>query len=349
MGQRWLEGCPTGTASTPVRSVEKGYPAARTEMSCDGMTAPSTQPNFKFKKHERRQAKAIQGAQSLYVALLAWHSDTTSDPPAGPQAEWSVFLNGVEVCDSRIPGQQCKRTTQTAIAAAPAVPTPAPAAPRSGPAPAPAAGRSTGTGFVVNRSGFVATNNHVVADCKSISVSQPSDTSLAAAVVARDAANDLALLKIAEPRYEAASFRKDKAIRPGDPIVAYGFPLAGDILTTQGNVTTGTVSALAGPGNDTRMYQITAPIQPGNSGGALLDSSGNVIGIVSSTLNVLTVAARTGNLPQNVNFAIKDSLVKAFLESNGIAYGSATSTPRKETADIGDMARKFSVLVECQR
>ncbi len=80
------------------------------------------------------------------------------------------------------------------------------------------------------------------------------------------------------------------------------------LLSSDLNVTTGVVSALAGPGNNRRLIQITAPIQPGNSGGPVLDQSGHVVGVVVARLDALKLVQRTGRLPQNVNFAISEGI-----------------------------------------
>src|SRR4029079_10829288 len=93
-------------------------------------------------------------------------------------------------------------------------------------------------------------------------------------------------------------------VRAGEAIAVYGFPLAG-VLSSTGNVVSGNVTALTGLGDDVRYFQISAPIQPGNSGGPLMDYSGLVVGIVNAKLNDLAFAKTTGDLPQNVNFAIK--------------------------------------------
>jgi uncharacterized protein len=127
--------------------------------------------------------------------------------------------------------------------------------------------------------------------------------------------------------------------------VAIGFPLT-DILATQANVTTGDVSSLAGIRNDSRYLQIT-PIQPGNSGGPLFDASGNVIGVVSAKLDAVKVAGVTGQIPENVNFALNVSVVRAFLDSRGVAYQTATSANELSAPDIGDGGKRITELVEC--
>ena len=73
-------------------------------------------------------------------------------------------------------------------------------------------------------------------------------------------------------------------------------------------------------GDDARMIQISAPVQPGNSGGPLLDSSGRVIGVVNSKLNEIAYAKATGDLPQNVNFAIKANVAMNFLDAHSVPY-----------------------------
>ena len=125
-----------------------------------------------------------------------------------------------------------------------------------------------------------------------------------------------------------------------------GFPLRG-LLATDLNVAAGTVSALAGPADNRRLLQITAPVQPGNSGGPLLDTSGQVIGVVVGKLNALTVAKATGDIPQNVNFAIKGAVVRSFLDINGIDYEVSSSTTPLGNAAIAEQARGFTFPVEC--
>ncbi len=140
--------------------------------------------------------------------------------------------------------------------------------------------------------------------------------------------------------------RKAPTVRAGDNVVVVGFPLRG-LLASQTNVTTGTISATAGLRDDTRYLQITAPVQPGNSGGPLLDQSGNIVGVVVSTLDALKLAELTGDIPQNVNFAIKASVARTFLDTHNVEYLTSTSTTKLDAADIGEQAREFTVLIEC--
>jgi len=206
----------------------------------------------------------------------------------------------------------------------------------------------TGTGFVVSKAGHVLTNFHVVGDCAEVRLRSPQAKSVSALLLARDERNDLALLRSIRRPEAVATFREGKGLRQGDEIVVYGFPLAG-ALASEGNLTTGTVSALSGVHDDERVLQITAPVQPGNSGGPLLDKSGNVVGLVTSKLDALKVAGVTGDIPQNINFAIKGSLVQGFLDTHRVGYESRPPEEDRKTADIGDEAKEFTVLVECWR
>ena len=165
-------------------------------------------------------------------------------------------------------------------------------------------------------------------------------------VVANDEGNDLSLLKTNTVQATVATFRGGKGIRAGDDVFAFGYPLQG-VLSDRPKITKGMVNSLQGMGNDTRMMQISAPVQPGNSGGPLLDYAGNVVGVVTSKMDAILMAEYTGDIAQNVNFAIKASLTRDFLDANSIDYETAPSTTKLEAADIADKAEKFTVLVEC--
>jgi S1-C subfamily serine protease len=101
-------------------------------------------------------------------------------------------------------------------------------------------------------------------------------------------------------------------------------------------------------GNNTNQIQITAPIQGGSSGSPVMDKKGNVVGVVSSRLD-MNAARITGTLPQNVNFAVNGQTVKTFLAANKVPYktGGGFFSREKSIADIAEEARKWTVLVEC--
>jgi S1-C subfamily serine protease len=164
-----------------------------------------------------------------------------------------------------------------------------------------------------------------------------------------DESNDLALVKInvSFGAAEVAILRTAPPVRNGEEVIVYGFPLAG-LLSSAGNVTGGNISALAGFGDDIDMMQITAPVQPGNSGGPLLDTYGRVIGVVTGRLNDASTKD-LGAIPQNVNFAIKATVAANFLDAHGIEYGSSTgSSEILEMPAIADKAKEFTVQVVCE-
>lgn len=204
---------------------------------------------------------------------------------------------------------------------------------------------TTGTAFYVDPKGHLLTNAHVVNGCGRI-LSGVNRKTLR--LVRLDTTNDLAILASDGDVSSFARFREGRGPRAGDPIVAIGYPLSG-ILATEANVTTGTISALAGLRDDVRFLQISAPVQPGNSGGPLLDLSGNVIGIVTAKLNALRVARVTGDIPQNVNFAINATVARSLLDALGIDYVSASGVRPLETAMIAEAAKRYTVLIECVR
>ena len=197
----------------------------------------------------------------------------------------------------------------------------------------------------MNHSGTqsLAPHEHVVNGCVEVRI----PPSLPVEIVAQDEASDLALLKSTPTKANAAAqFRGGRGIRPGDNIIVVGYPLPG-FLASEAHVTTGTVSALAGPGDDRRLFQITAPVQPGNSGGPVLDAAGNAVGVVMAKLDAIRVARVTGDIPQNVNFAVSEGTARAFLDAQDVPYETAPSANSLKPADVAAKARKFTVAVEC--
>jgi S1-C subfamily serine protease len=204
-----------------------------------------------------------------------------------------------------------------------------------------------GSGFVINAQGEMLTNAHVVERCKEVWARLDSREKYRAALIVQDTQNDLALLRLPVAPKQWLVFREGHDIRQGDEIIAIGFPLMSYMETSGVTVTTGIVSALMGIQDDSRRLQITAPVQPGNSGGPLLDTSGNIVGIVDSKLDELVAVKRTGGFPQNINFAIKSSVVQNFLNATEIAYDTTASTQKFSTTEISARAKRNVVLIEC--
>ena len=204
----------------------------------------------------------------------------------------------------------------------------------------------TGTGFVITSSGIVMTNHHVIEGCADVHVTGAGLDSAPSLVLADNPADDLALVKMPQGSDAVAVFRGGSAVRPGDPVVVVGYPYHG-LLSSEVKVTTGTISAASGIGDDPREFQLTAPVQPGNSGGPLLDMNGNIAGVIVAKLDALLIAAEMDDIPQNINFAIKGRIAVDFLEAQDIHYMIAVPGAPMGAADVADIAREFTVLVEC--
>jgi S1-C subfamily serine protease len=178
----------------------------------------------------------------------------------------------------------------------------------------------SGTGFLVTKSGLVVTNYHVVENANDILVSIPeTDLVLNASVQIKDSQNDLCILKLSD--FEYTKFYKEEIpynigatdqLRIGHDVYTLGYPL-GRIMGTKSRLSTGQINSLFGYLDDPRLLQISNPIQPGNSGGPLLNHKAEIIGIVVSGLNAKYFYDNLGIIPQNVNFAIKSNYLTNLL------------------------------------
>jgi S1-C subfamily serine protease len=204
----------------------------------------------------------------------------------------------------------------------------------------------TGTGFFVSSSGHLLTNAHVVNGCKEASLRLSDGRLSRAAIIGSSDRSDLAILKSEVTAPATASFRSEPTLRLGTDIIVFGYPRL-DLLTSTGNLVNGLVSGLAGPNDDASLIQISAPVQSGNSGGAVLDRSGNVVAVVVAKTNITAEKDRIEVL-QQANFAINGDIAKSFLGEHGVKYASANSTRDMITADIADAAKSFTAIVICQ-
>lgn len=129
-------------------------------------------------------------------------------------------------------------------------------------------------------------------------------------------------------------------------VFAMGFPYSG-ILGSGMNFTGGLISSLSGAGNDSRYIQFTAPVQPGNSGGPLVDANGLIDGVVSARLADIEILKSSGSLPQNVNFAIRGELARSFLRANGVDPVVAGAIKLLSTSEIAKTAQAYTVQIIC--
>ena len=235
---------------------------------------------------------------------------------------------------------------------------PASGVPRGKPPPLPPGERAassrlrptaSGTAFVV-ADGRLITNNHVVEGCGRMVARNAAGAEQPAPVLATDRVRDLALLSVPASFGPPLTFRSSPDVRRGETVVTYGFPLFG-LLSKGPTLTTGDVSALSGLRDNQSNFQISAPVQPGNSGGPLLDSSGNVVGVIVAKLNAARIAEMTdGDIPQNVNFAVKSGPAVDFLREQGVRPRlAASSGPGKNAAEVGDIANPSTMYLQCFR
>jgi S1-C subfamily serine protease len=199
---------------------------------------------------------------------------------------------------------------------------------------------SSGTGFAVSADGAILTNRHVVDQCKVIAVEGWGT----ATVKAVDQSNDLALLKV-EGNPSPVTFRA-APINIGDTVFVTGYPYGG-LLGSGLHFTNGLVSSTTGIENDSRFLQITAPVQPGNSGGPLLDERGQVVGVVAGRLNDIAVLKASGSLPQNVNFAIHGGLATTFLRANDVEPLTSSSPDVLSPSEIAKNAKLHTFRLNC--
>ncbi len=205
--------------------------------------------------------------------------------------------------------------------------------------------KGAGSGFFISEDGYVVTSYHVIQDAAEVVV-VVQGKELNASVISVDKANDFALLKVAGERLNHLSIAFSKSVHLGDTVFSVGFPN----FLLQGSspkLAKGEIASLNGIKDDPRHFQISVPVQPGNSGGALVDGYGNVVGVISHKLNQLAALASSGSTAEAVNYAVKSSFLLGFLESvpgleSKLAKGSAT---KKDFNEIVNDAEKSSVLV----
>lgn len=175
----------------------------------------------------------------------------------------------------------------------------------------------TGTAFYINRTGQLLTAAHVSRDCMVMEAHQNGSTFPVTAKAASDLL-DIAVLDSGKPRATSIALRQGHQMVLGEAVTSVGFPLQG-LLGDTPNVTRGNVSASKGLRGSLGMFQFSAPIQPGNSGGPIVSDNGELLGVAVSTLNAATLA-KLGQIPQNVNFALDAHYVAMFLQREKVPF-----------------------------
>ena len=219
--------------------------------------------------------------------------------------------------------------------------------------------KEIGSGFYVSKFRHIVTNQHVVNQCKMITVGESMSTQIPTDLIAIDKKNDLAILQSISLEMASADTKsflqklkmkidpivsgglmRSEDVNGGEEILVAGFPL-GNIVSDTIKVTKGIVSATKGMDNDISQFEIDAVIRKGNSGGPIYDKRGNIVGVAVSRLNV--------NRTDTINFGIKGSTVKQFLSANDIPTKWSNRNKVINTQELYKIASKETVMVVCHR
>ena len=198
---------------------------------------------------------------------------------------------------------------------------------------------STGTGFAICQSGYIVTACHVVEDADTIQVKFPGEKWTPAQVVKKSYTNDIAILKTDTMLSNVLVLTDDMKL--GQKIFTIGYPVPG-LLGVEPKYAEGNISSLTGIVDEASLMQVSVPLQPGNSGGPLLNERGQVVGMATSAAKVESFYEATGTLPQNVNWAIKSSFIKPLMPQDCTTDGSPEET------DIVELARKSVCLIKAE-
>ena len=225
----------------------------------------------------------------------------------------------------------------------------------------------SGSGFFISKLGHIITNQHVVNKCSKITIGDRIDKQVPAQLLETDKRNDLALLRTTTLKMASAETKtliqklsihivplatgglmRGNDIELGEDVLVAGFPY-GDIFSKNIKVTKGIVSSTTGVGDDSGQFQLDAAVQPGNSGGPIYDKYGNIVGVVVAQLNKFKMAKAIGSLPENVNFGIKASTVKQFLNTSGLPTKWSERKEAMSNQELSKIAAKQTVMVVCHR
>ena len=204
-----------------------------------------------------------------------------------------------------------------------------------------------GSGIIISKSGYIVTNHHVVEDADDIEVEFIANGEVQkfnAEVIQLDKINDLAIIKIFDMDFDGVDDLpynfKTRSSDVGTKVYAFGYPMALSVMGKEIKITDGIISSKSGYDGNITTYQITAPIQGGNSGGPLFDENGNFIGINSSGLGA--------DVANNVAYTIKSSYVLNLIDVLPKSIDLPSSTKLQSlplTEQIKEIS-KYVVLVK---
>jgi serine protease Do len=197
---------------------------------------------------------------------------------------------------------------------------------------------TSGTAFFVTGDGKLLTNHHVVAGAQRIEVALNEEEIVEARLLHDDPINDLAILEVDAVR-APLRLRSEHGLGKGDEVFTLGFPVP-SLQGLEAKATFGHVNALSGIAGDERYVQIDVPIQPGNSGGPLFNQRGDVVGVVTATLDPRQTITTAGYVPQNVNYALKAEVAYAMLRENLPSVPPPTRVRRGTTPMIQELVAR---------
>jgi len=210
----------------------------------------------------------------------------------------------------------------------------------------------SGTGFIVSTDGYIATNHHVIDGATSIQVRLKGGKVLPAKLIRVDKKNDLAIIKISGEAYRSLPIQSSSNIKRGEKVYAIGFPQT-EYQGIEPKLTDGLISSLSGIADEPTTFQISNPIQPGNSGGPLFTENGRVVGVVVASLSTLALVRATGSLPQNINYAVKSNYLIELLNTidNQKFQGQKNvfnNPSSKKLVDIVEAIEQSIVIIQSQ-
>jgi len=202
---------------------------------------------------------------------------------------------------------------------------------------------SSGSGFAVSSDGYVITNHHVIEGCQKVVV-HTKEKDLTVRVITYDPQNDLALLK---GDFRPSTVFPLSSNRPEllQDIYVAGYPF-GNKISTSVKVTRGIISSLTGIGNNFSNIQIDAALQPGNSGGPIIDEMGNIVGVAVAKLDIKKILDDYGVIPEDTNFGIKSNVVRSILDSNEVD-GPPANQSEISKSKLGKMISNGTYYISC--
>ena len=202
---------------------------------------------------------------------------------------------------------------------------------------------ASGSGFYVSDAGHIITNHHVIEGCEDTKIHSKGNV-LKTKKIAEDRRNDLALLKTSQTPSHSFALSMESPF-PLQEIIVAGYPFGEKVSSTL-KFTQGIVSSIAGLGNDYSQIQIDAALQPGNSGGPILDEYGNVVAVAVAKLSLKKILKDYGVVPENTNFGVKASAVRNLMEGNGVPF-KIPNTKMISKRELSQIATDGTVYLTC--